>query len=273
MDGATKYTIGGWLTERALGKRLNGVSVKGPLPFPTVRRWRQALLRANAELLDEWQDSLRERLRLLVGGLGPAGESLLTDHYDTWLWAVAEAQITQRELRPLVPRSKRRRSKGAPPTQDAIRLGPAPLAETLHQDGSASAVHIGLTLAGLREVRFLQEAVAQATKLEVTPSIAPDVVLQCAPGHVYLGGVTGARHQVLHDDVEVDCELLQFPPGPCSLTVMMRSCVFNDYGRCQNTTPNPRNVWLTFAASVRDLIADVRLRLPTFREFEQATSQ
>ena len=275
LGGATKYTIGGWLTESALDQILNSVSVEKPLPFPAVRRWRNALLLANAELLGAWQASLRERLLSLGGelgyrGLGNTAQSLIDSHYNTWLWAVAEAQITQREFEAgAAPIRMRQRSKAASQREGATR----PLAEDLHNDGSASAVHLGLTLAGKRKVRFIQEAVAQNTPKGGTPSIAPDVVLHCEPGHVYLGGVTGARHQVLHEEVGDDDGLLLLPPGLCSATVMMRSCVFNDHSRRMNTSPNPRNVWNAFTACVRQLVANPRLRLPTQRECELAPLQ
>ena len=283
LEGATKYRIGGWLTCRALDKILNGVCVKQPFPFQAVRQWRNALLRANKQLLDDWQVSLRDRLQSLVGDLGQAGHSLLNNHYETWLLAVAEAHITHLELaepasllaNPASGPKKKRRHKGksAPENQGATQNALESLQERLHNDGSASAVHLGFTLAGKRKVRFLQEAVQLTTKVEVTPTIAPDVVLSCEPGHVYLAGVTGARHQVLHQEFGEDCGLLPLEPGLCSVTVMMRSCVFDDTSRRMNTTPNPANVWNTFAACVRDLVCSTQLRMPTLEEWERAPVQ
>ena len=115
------------------------------------------------------------------------------------------------------------------------------------------------------------------TTKKPTPTIKEDVILECYPGHVYVGGVTGARHQVIHDQFDEEEALLPFHPGgsapssvPCSVTFMFRSCVFADRSRTMDTTPNPRNVWNSFTACVRQLINDPRFRLPSFEEYMQA---
>ena len=159
-----------------------------------------------------------------------------------------------------------KRRKGAAPK--------LPILEELHKDGAASGLHIGLTAGGKRKVRFLQEAVQPTTTKDVTQSVAKDVILSCYPGHVYAGGVTGARHQVIHDEFDEEEEaLLDLPMGPCSLTFMLRSCIFPDRSRNMNTIPNPRNVWLCFTACARELISDERLRLPTLDEYLRAPAE
>ena len=183
-------------------------------------------------------------------------------HPRTWLWAVAEAHITHRHFAGIFANPQKRR-KGAPP-DPAIQ-------EALHNDGSASGLHLGLTGAGKRKVRFLQEAVQLTTTKDVTPTVAKDVVLRCYPGHVYAGGVTGARHEVIHDEFDEEEEaLLNLPIGPCSLTFMLRSCIFSDRSRNMGATPNPRNVWHCFTSCAREFINDPRFRLPTFAEYLQA---
>ena len=259
--GATKYTISGRLTRSALDRELNARSVSEDFPFASVVAWRTAFLRVNEGALRSFQDSLRKRLRALSGELGEFGKVLLAKDCESWLLAVAEAHITHRPV-------------GSAPAAGAagssLFAGPPHFSEALHNDGSASAVHLGLTLAGEREVRFLQEPVSETTRKSPVDTIAPDVRLASRPGSVYIGGVTGARHQVQHGDVRLS-DLLEFPPGPCSVTVMFRSCVFADSGRRMNTTPHPRSVWTCFHTCVRTFLGSGLLRLPTLGEIEGST--
>ena len=264
LTNATKYTIAGWLIKGAHNAKLNDMVVSKRMPFVEVRKWRNALvLIANVEAIATFWAALKDRLNSLQGDLGKSGRFLMHNHPDTWLWAVAEAHVTLRHC--AAPRTVKRR-KGAP-LNFAIQ-------ENLHNDGAASGLHLGLTGTGIRKVRFLQEAVQATTTKHVTPSVAKDVILRCYPGHVYAGGVTGARHQVIHDEFDEEEEaLLELPMGPCSLTFMLRSCIFPDRSRNMNTTPNPRNVWLCFTSCARELINDQRLRLPTLEEYLRAPAE
>ena len=266
LENATKYTIAGWLVAGAQGGRLNGMNISKKLPFAEVRRWRNALMIANAEAIEEFWANLKTRLASLSGELGPSGDALSANHPNSWLWAVAETHITHRHFAQDRV-AKRRKCKGAPPQLK--------IEERLHNDGAASGLHIGLTGAGKRKVRFLQEEVQVTTTKESTPVIADDVVLRCYPGHVYVGGVTGARHQVIQDDFEDEAgeALLNLPMGPCSMTFMLRSCIFPDRSRTKDVTPNPRNVWHCFTSCAREFIHDPRFRLPTIAEFLQAPDE
>ena len=264
LEHATKYTIAGWLVKDAQNGKLNTLTISKRMPFPELRKWRNAMVQiANVEVIAYFWANLKACLASLEGDLGKSGEFLMKTHPNLWLWAVGEAHITHRHC--TKPRTVKRR-KGAAPK--------LPILEELHNDGAASGLHIGLTAGGKRKVRFLQEAVQPTTTKDVTQSVAKDVILSCYPGHVYAGGVTGARHQVIHDEFDEEEEaLLDLPMGPCSLTFMLRSCIFPDRSRLMNTTPNPRNVWLCFTACARELISDERLRLPTVDEYLQAPAE
>ena len=86
-------------------------------------------------------------------------------------------------------------------------------AEPAHNDGAASILHLGLCLAGRKFVKFEQ------------PGGVPDAIVENEPG-VYVGGVTGARHQVVHTEA-AEHELARFGAEgrPCSSVVMMRTGV------------------------------------------------
>lgn len=258
---------------------------------------------ANREVFEDFWANLKSSLAALDGDIGFSGKTLRDQHPMTWLWAVVEMHITHQEVvgrgcGPLsgtsvevTEASSASQREDVHPSKKIRRLDPQlvqppkrrrlkekqhveqRLEEKLHNDGAASGLHLGFTLAGKRQVRFLQEDVTGCYH-KVTPTIAKDVVLQCYPGHVYAGGVTGARHQVIHDEPSTldfhEQGLLDLRFGPCSATFMLRSCIFPDRSRNMETTPNPLNVWLSFTSNARAFINDPRLRLPTFQEFFDA---
>ena len=279
LGNATKFTIAGWLTKEAKNARLNDTPVTTRLPFIDVRKWRNALVMiTNRALVEDFWLWLRARLNSLEGDLGPSGSSLINDHPNKWFLSVCEAHITERKTIDEALQNAAKRRKGAPP--DNASEDPQKIEEDLHNDGSASGVHLGLTWAGKRRVRFLQEEVQPTCTREPTPTVKEDVILECYPGHVYVGGVTGARHQVIHDQFDDEEALLPFnlrgskkSKASCSVTFMFRSCIFSDRSRSMNTTPNPRNVWNSFTACVRQLIHDPRFRLPTFQEYSEAPDE
>ena len=134
--------------------------------------------------------------------------------------------------------------------------------EPMHQDGGASVLHMGLTLFGRRNLVCTQG------------SGQPDVLLENRPGLVYLGQLTGPRHQVLHQPAPDD-ELLDIPGvGKCSVTVMFRTGLFpHCRSRLRNTTPSPVKVFRKLAESFRVSVASGLWRLPTLTECHAAFAE
>ena len=120
-QGATKYTIAGRLAPDAVDKTLNDLSVEQDFPVARVIAWRQALLQGNQVLLERFQELLRERLGNLTGDIGKNGQLFFDRSYADWFLAVAEMQCS-------------------------VRTKSVLWEEELHNDGSASAVLLGLTL-------------------------------------------------------------------------------------------------------------------------------
>ena len=209
-------------------------------PLESLRRWRCALLRHNEACLVPWEAALRSEMRALDADLSEV-EKWLGKGYETWLWAVGEMHILKRFER-------------------------EPFNEPLHTDGSASAVHIGLSLAGKRSVRFLQEKVSSVTKQCVTPTIAPDVKLECTPGHIYMGPVTGARHQVEYPVWDPSDDMHLPVVGSCGVVVVIRSCVWPGMARCLGQTPSPKNAWNVFSKCVRNLMSSNELVMPSLQQ-------
>ena len=238
--GAEKYRLAGRLTPNALDGQVNNMCTKQFFPLESLRRWRCALLRHNEACLVPWEAALRSEMRALDADLSEV-EKWLGKGYETWLWAVGEMHILKRCER-------------------------EPFKEALHNDGSASAVHIGLALAGNRSVRFLQEKVSSVTKKCVTPSIAPDVKLECTPGHIYMGPVTGARHQVEYPVWDPSDDMHLPVVGSCGVVVVIRSCVWPGMARCLGQTPSPKNAWNVFSKCVRNLMSSNELVMPSLQQ-------
>ena len=241
LPGALKVRVGGWLSPTATSKSLNLMPVDKALPLSRVVAWRQAFIKVNGGALDSWQSEMRRQLQALKSDKGDVEMSFQDDDYSSWMLSVAEIHITLRQKN-------------------------EPLEEALHHDGAASLLHLGLTLFGRRTVTFRQEEVSDHTTVAETPRVGEDVVVPCEPGHIYLGGVTGARHQVRHQAYTHGDMWLESGFGPCSVTVMFRCTVWPNRGRNMKRTPSPAPVWNLLTSSIKGLLAKGILRGPTLQE-------
>ena len=131
--------------------------------------------------------------------------------------------------------------------------------EELHNDGLMSVLHIGLTLYGRRY-------------LEMHDADGHVHSLLNEPGSVYMGSLTGPRHQVRHAHAEAH-ELLQVEGlGNLSSTVMMRSSLFpHDGGYVRNAPATPS--FLCLARSFSRSIAQSQFRLPTLADCRDAFAE
>ena len=93
-------------------------------------------------------------------------------------------------------------------------------------------------------------------------------------GTVYLGLLTGPKHQVRHIPA-VDGELLAVPRlGALSVTVMMRTALFpHDRSRLRNTTPSPVPVFRTMIRAFLQSNTASSFRLPTLSECTAALDE
>ena len=238
--GAVKMTVGGYLTANATSAMMNKVNVEKPLLLGRFMQWRQAFVSVNAADVRILQRELRALLQGLEN-IGQDGQLFLENDVLTWLLSVAEIHVTLRRSRTL-------------------------LAEDLHHDGGASILHLGSTLWGRRRVAFKQEEVQGKTTKDPTPTVGPDVVVPCGPGHVYLGGVTGARHQVEHPEYD-DADMWTGSGfGPCSVAIMCRCTVWPNRGRNMYQTPGPLHVFEAVNTCCRNFLARATLRAPTLAE-------
>jgi hypothetical protein len=220
-----------------------GLSLDRPLPFRRLLAWHQAFLHVNSKAVAELGAAARAAIgRIPVADRGTNGQHVLDTPVHDWFLTCGELNISN--------------AGSVASSQEAS----GPWEEPLHQDGGASILHMGLTVYGRRDVRFVQG-----------PGLA-DVAVRNVPGTVYLGQVTGAEHQVHHRVASCPSELLHLPSfGQTSVTVMLRTALFPfNRARMRNTTPSPVVVFQALARSFRESCARGVWRFPSLAECETA---
>ena len=234
-----KYILAGALGNCS-SQAMCALSLKKPLPSGRVQAWFKAFKNVNEKAIGALADAaVAATSGLSADDRGENGNHFLTTPAEQWFLTCGEIAVTS--------------------------LGDSPTglwAEPKHQDGAASVLHLGLTLFGRRDVVFDQ--------LEGSPSITVSNI----PGSVYMGGVTGAKHQVLHKEPANPNDRLVIPGlGPCSVTIMFRTALFpHTRSRLRNATPHPPLFFKTLSASFRASLASTTWVLPSLSECEACLS-
>ena len=209
------------------------LSLASLLPLPRLRAWRAAFLAVNQAAFEAMQASAHAAIqRLGHETRGKNGENFLEQNFGQRFASCAELVFVE------------------PGNADEGFW-----AEPEHQDGGGSVMHMGITLYGRRGLVCRQG------------SDLPDVFVSNVPGTVYLGQLTGPRHQVTHE-ATLPGELLEVPGlGSCGVSVMLRTALFpHNRARLRNTTPSPLPVFEALARCFRDGLAARPLRLPSLAE-------
>ena len=140
--------------------QMNGQSVKEPFPLHRVRIWLRAFIIENQVVLACLESAAKravEKLTPAERGNGDNCQHFLNTEFTEWFLACGELHVSATS---------------------------GDWEESLHNDGGASILHLGLTLFGRRDLKMLQG------------NGLPDIRVPNVPGSVYFGGVTGAQHQV-----------------------------------------------------------------------------
>lgn len=207
------------------------LSLKLGLPTPRLRAFFAAWSEANEASIRQ----LSIQARLTAKALPPQGKDLnrkdfLAATVGSWLASAGELCIS-----------------------DARGCWPEPT----HQDGGASVLHMGTTVFGRRRLTCQQDGRGE------------DILLDNVPGSVYLGGLTGPTHGVVHQSSPAD-ELLY---GKWSVSLMQRTTLFPQCrSRGRNVTPHPPKFFYTLAASVRESLRTFRWALPSLQQCLQHLS-
>ena len=131
--------------------------------------------------------------------------------------------------------------------------------EERHNDGGASTMLLSATFFGRRTVAMED------------PLHGKDTLVWNEPGTVYLGQLTGAKHQVTHVHCDDD-ELVRLPNcGDMSCTLIMRTSLFpHNRSRQMNTTPAPPEVFEILHTVFRQVSARCAWRLPSLADCKRA---
>ena len=218
-----------------------GLSLDRSLPFRRLLAWHQAFLHVNCRSVADLGAAARVAIgRIGLEERGTNGQHVMDTPVQDWFLTCGELNISNAG------------------SEASSQESSGPWEEPLHQDGGASILHMGLTVYGRRDVRFIQG-----------PGLA-DVAVRNVPGTVYFGQVTGAEHQVHHRVASSPSELLHLPGfGQVSVTVMLRTALFPyNRARMRNTTPSPVVVFHALARSFRESCARGAWRFPSLAECE-----
>ena len=209
-----KWVLSGKTVAEPASLLLNGLPLRDWLPAPRVRAWLRAFKDVNQDFLATMLARARAALSCFDDeALGQSGLHFMHSDFETWFLSASELHVFER---------------------------PADCFEPRHNDGGASILHMGITLYGRRRVTFFSPDSESASG----SSEEQEVRFEQQPGSVYLGTVTGASHQVSHVATRHPDEALRAH----SVSIMMRTCLFpHNRSRCQNTTPNPQDVFCKLA--------------------------
>ena len=224
-----KTVLSGKTVDEPGSFHLNGLEIKHPLPMPHLLGWLRAFKHLNALSVAR----LGANAQAVVKRFGAEqdikqnGEHMIDTPVTTWCLAAGQVHVFKK---------------------------PHLLEEAQHYDGGASLLHMGITLYGRRVLRsFEQDKGGEFFDLSLSP------------GSVYLGTLTGHRHQVLHRLPRAEAEA----KDTHSITVMVRTTLFPaPRAHCMARMPNPVPMFLALAASFVQSINEEPWRLPSLEECE-----
>ena len=186
VEDGQKCNVAGSLGENCCGQ-LNGLSVALQFPLFRIIVWRFAFIYRNLEFFNALQAlGLKLICAMSKEERGLNGQHFLDTELFHWLLVNAEVHFT-------IPEKAQPKGRAKRPKVDCDFW-----VEDEHNDGAASMLHMGITLYGERGVIFQQGEGRH------------DVVFSNKPGSVYFGGVTGAKHNVVHKKCD---EKRSFRPG------------------------------------------------------------
>ena len=144
-----------------------------------------------------------------------------------------------------------------------------------HFDGGASILSLGLGLWGRRAVQWHMAvpAVDQSKRRRTLKDprqreASPSWNHLQRPGSVYMGNLTAAWHQVIHDGNTIPGEAFVPSNGEeCKVTVLLRTDAFADYrARTASSSPGPVKVHEIATAVMVEALRARAMELPTLQE-------
>jgi len=235
-----KWICGGYFGDKPSTSQLCNLALDRPVPVARLQWWAKAFRAVNADAFASMQAAaLRVATGLTEEELGDNGAHFVSTTWENWVATCGELCITA-----------------------ATNSDGSCWREPEHLDGGASVVHMGVTLFGRRLL-----VCQQGPGLEA-------VEVLCRPGSVYIGGLTGPLHEVIHQWPRAGESLLaatvpkkQGLGHDLSVTVMCRTCLFpHNRSRLRNVTPSPQEFFFALAESFRGSFAAHELRCPSLQD-------
>ena len=148
--------------------------------------------------------------------------------------------------------------------------------DSAHFDGGAAILSLGPGLWGRRAVQWCMTvpAVDQSKRRRTLKAprrqreASPSWNHLQRPGSVYMGNLTAAWHQVIHDGTAIPGEMLVLNDGEeCKVTLLLRTDAFADYrARTASSSPGPVKVHEIATAVMVEALRARAMELPTLQE-------
>lgn len=245
LEKSKKLQVAGWTCEDCNSSWLNAMNVEAALPCPRVLAVVKAWKKTNEAALCQLQVKIAEAIQALPPDMLAQNKNAqdMLQRPSQWVASCGAIQLHRTE-------------EGS----DASNAGNL-WREDPHNDGGASLIHIGLTLAGVRKLTLF----SGSNDLDIESE------LECKPGHFYMGGLSSVRHMVTHSHPQpAEALLLPFDSlGNVECSVMFRTSLFRHYRqRLKSRSPKPTVLYNAATTAIAQWLGEACLKLPTLRDCE-----
>ena len=223
QSGGVKFRLAGKMVEEPQSKFMNAMRIDSFLPTPRLVAWVRAFKQANSAVLSRLTADAQQALRALPGD--SIGKNGLNFLEHDWdSWFCSAGELH-------------------------IFEGAGASMEESHYDGGAAILLMAITVYGRRTLRILDEA--------------SNFDLGQGPGCIYLGTMTGPRHQVVHTPSLGPDELLDGH----SVVLILRTTLFPyDRSRGKKNIPSPECTFRALASSFLASLQKEKFVLPTLEQ-------
>ena len=250
----SKAVVSGKTAATATSKSVCDHSIKDFLPISSIVAYCIAMRGASTDDLRTLEASIVRNLkRLEPEQCGKNGAHAMEKDIMDWFAAAAQLQ-SKLKLEDLL--------LGIPPA---------------HFDGAISLAHFSLTFFDRRLLRIWKE---EAKRDPATGDVAwpdgkvpePLFEIENRPGTVYVGNMTAAVHQVVHQKTARKSEVLSHRGEGFGVTAQIRTTLFpfGAFARGKWVRGAPVEAWQAITNSMLSWLSRGAFRLPTHREFVEA---
>ena len=230
-SGGKKYRLAGKMAEDPHSHHMNALKITNWLPTPRLVAWARAFKQANSEALSRMTADAKGALRALPSdSLGRNGLNFLGHDWSSWFASAGELHIFE-------------------------NAGSSE--EEAHYDGGAAIILIAITLYGRRTLRIHDDGSPKPFDLGM------------GPGCLYMGLMTGPKHQVLHTPSLGPEEMLD----DHSVVLILRTTLFpHDRSRGKKNIPSPECVFRALTSRFMHSFLTEKFVLPSLHQCSSSAS-